>query len=136
MDEIEKKARELLAAECAKTTDSSEAVVRAILLAYPEVLGAIKSSIVGALIDPEPTQEIVEELAYLIDDMNKAGSVTADIGIAAYRLIAAALRFAQVPEPKFPDDGNGDDDAYNAGWNACRAAMLAAAPKAGEVDGG
>jgi len=20
-----------------------------------------------------------------------------------------------------PDDGNGDDDAYNAGWNACRA---------------
>lgn len=33
-----------------------------------------------------------------------------------------------VPERRLPDDGNGDDDAFNAGWNKCREAMLAAAP--------
>ncbi|ALN79465.1 hypothetical protein [Lysobacter antibioticus] len=33
-----------------------------------------------------------------------------------------------VPDKRLPDDGNGDDDAFNAGWNKCREAMLAAAP--------
>lgn len=33
-----------------------------------------------------------------------------------------------VPDERLPDDGNGDDDVYNAGWNACRAAMLAITP--------
>lgn len=51
----------------------------------------------------------------------------------ALRAIEAALRLSAeadwVPPAKHPDDGNGDDDAYNAGWNACRAAMIAAAPR-------
>lgn len=29
------------------------------------------------------------------------------------------------PDAKFPDDGNGDDDAYNKGWNDCRAFTIA-----------
>ena len=33
-----------------------------------------------------------------------------------------------VPEARYPDDGMGDDDAYNAGWNDCREAMRAAVP--------
>ena len=54
---------------------------------------------------------------------------------------AAALRQAAlVPEAKHPDDGNGDDGAYNRGWNDCREAMLATHPAAGdkvrEVDDG
>ena len=35
-----------------------------------------------------------------------------------------------LPERKLPDDGNGDDDAYNRGWNECRAAMAASGVKA------
>ena len=52
----------------------------------------------------------------------------ADISL---RAIAAALRQAAlVPEAKHPDDGNGDDGAYNRGWNDCREAMLATHPAA------
>ena len=90
MTPIERKARELLAAECARTTDSHEAIVRAILRAYPEVLRAIASAMAGAWTIPqEPSHELVEELAYLIDEMQQAGKVTEDIGIAAYRAIQA-----------------------------------------------
>lgn len=46
------------------------------------------------------------------------------------RQIAAALREQPeargVPvglERKYPDDGNGDDDAYNRGWNECLEAL-------------
>jgi hypothetical protein len=34
----------------------------------------------------------------------------------------------RVPDEKYPDDGNGDDDAYNAGFNECRRLWIAAAP--------
>ena len=37
-----------------------------------------------------------------------------------------------VPEARYPDDGMGDDDAYNAGWNDCREAMRAAAQEKGD----
>ena len=45
-------------------------------------------------------------------------------------LIAALRQAALVPEAKHPDDGNGDDGAYNRGWNDCREAMLATHPAA------
>ena len=32
---------------------------------------------------------------------------------------------AVAPDARFPDDGNGDDDAYNKGWNDCRAFTIA-----------
>lgn len=54
-----------------------------------------------------------------------------DVGYANCRKpLAAPAGMVLVPNKRLPDDGNGDDDAYNAGWNACRAAMLAAAPAA------
>lgn len=33
-----------------------------------------------------------------------------------------------------PDDGNGDDDAYNAGWNACRAYFADRLAALGDVE--
>lgn len=43
-----------------------------------------------------------------------------------------------IPDRLLPDDGNGDEDAYNSGWNACIAEVarrLAALPGGGvEVD--
>jgi hypothetical protein len=34
---------------------------------------------------------------------------------------------SSMPVEKHPEDGCGDDDFYNRGWNACRSKMLVAA---------
>jgi hypothetical protein len=50
--------------------------------------------------------------------------------VARLRVIASQVVAGSVPEAKYPDDGDGDEDAYNRGWNDCRATMLASAPPA------
>jgi hypothetical protein len=49
------------------------------------------------------------------------------------RRIADALKdsvvvpISSMPVEKHPEDGCGDEDFYNRGWNACRSKMLVAA---------
>lgn len=51
--------------------------------------------------------------------------------VALMEFVSAALEQREavaIPAKRLPDDGCGDEDAYNAGWNDCRSAMLNTAP--------